>query len=161
MCHLASCFLASDVCCDSLSKHYPPFPLTRRKAWLFGRSRNWNILMLFHASCGHLHFSSRLSVFVVRSIFFTVHDSAPTSNVCHVANNTLSSSPSFMNLTFYSFCFLLSPWSFFGDNIIGITQSFMMGMHSSIVAGVRLETLITHRWHLVFIFFWECVLFGG
>lgn len=57
---------------------------------------------------------------------------------------TLSSSPNFMNLTFYSRSF----------SVLGlpsevpslkITQSFIMGMHSSIVAGVKLETLITYR----------------
>lgn len=49
-----------------------------------------------------------------------------------------------MNLTFYSRSF----------SVLGlpsevpslkITQSFIMGMHSSIVAGVKLETLITYR----------------
>lgn len=152
---MSPCLLSRSFCCTLSLTHstQPPLHLTCRRASLFGRSCNWNILMLFLASCGHLSCSFRL--LVVRSVFSTVYDSASTSNVCHVANiSRLYES--------YILFLLLFPQSFFRGNIIGIAQSFMMDMHSSIVAAVRLESLITHTWHdLLFTFCLDCVFSGG
>lgn len=82
---------------------------------------------------------------VVRSIFSTVHDSVLTSNVCHIANNTL-----FFSRLYESYILFLATFSsvfssFFGCNFIVNSSIFYEGVHSSIVAGVRLETLITYR----------------
>lgn len=73
--------------------------------------------------------------------------SALSSNACH------SSAP-ILKFTFASLWILFS-----GGIFIGIAQSFMMEMHSSIEAGVRLESLIT----VTFIYFYTrngCSLAG-
>lgn len=152
---VSRCLLSRSFCCTLWFTQWTLASLHLAcRASLFGRGCNWNIPLLFFASCGHL--SSKL--LVLRSIFLTVYDSVPTSNVCHAANNT-----HFFSLLYESYILflLLFPQSFFRGNIIGIPQSFMMDMHSSIVVAVKLETLITQTWHYLFTFSSDCVLFGG
>lgn len=106
--------------------------------------------MFFHDSRGHLLCRSRLCS--------AWHCPDFKCMSCCKQHSVLS----WLYESYILFLFLIPKFpSFFGGYFIGINQSFMMGMHSSLVAGVRLESLITYRWHLVFIFCWECVFFGG
>ena len=148
---LLSLSFCSVLCCTQETP-YPLFPLPCRKTWLFGGSHNWNILMLPMGICTG---GSRRSVLGgAIGIFHSARQCLHFECVSCCKQHSLSSSPSFMNLTFRSFHFLLSPLSFSGGYFIGITQFFMMVLHSSIVAKARAETLITHRWHFVVIFVW-------
>lgn len=137
---LLSSWLLLSAVMQSVNTTLCAFPLTCRKAWLFGRSHNWNILMLFHASCGHLCCGSRLSVHTATLHIF--HSAWQCPNFKYVSCCKQHS------LFFPSALWILhlissSSWvSFFGGNFIAMPQSFMMGMFSSILAEVRPETLL-------------------
>jgi len=143
------CQQACVVGWESLCRRGPFSHLTRKQAALWGgRCNHWCCFMLFRCYCVALGVSSGIH-------------SVPTSNVCHVANITLILSQLYESYISFLLLFFLSAKSFFGVSFIGVTQSFMTGLHSSIVAGVTWNFNYWYMTSWFFPFFEDTPSLGG